>query len=377
MDESAGRVILGLDPGMASTGFGVVAVCGNRLRALDYGVVETPSGVALEKRLESVFSRVSDILEQHHPDATAVESLFFNTNVSTALAVGHARGVSLLACSQASCEVFEYTPQQVKMAVVGYGKATKQQVMEMVRVLLGLSELPRPDHAADALGVAICHANTMGIRERISAATAGKQETRTRALIERLQGEILAKGAERVVLGVSGVGFLLDVSAVTLRDTPGQGEQGTLFTHLHVRDDALQLFGFSTEEERELFRMFLGVSKIGPKLALAALSCRRPPELKKALARGDVDLFASVPGIGRKTAERLILELREKMGDAGVTGHKTTDDDGDEDGDAVIVARSALVELGYSVLEADKLLGPLDPTLPVEELVKRALGGPS
>jgi crossover junction endodeoxyribonuclease RuvC len=167
MNEAAGRVILGLDPGMAATGYGVISVCGNRFRALDYGVVATPAGMPMEKRLESIFANVLDILDRHHPDSTAVESLFFNTNVSTALAVGHARGVTLLACSKVDCAVFEYTPQQVKMAVVGYGKATKQQVMEMVRVLLGLEELPKPDHAADALGVAICHANTMGIRARL------------------------------------------------------------------------------------------------------------------------------------------------------------------------------------------------------------------
>ncbi len=107
------------------------------------------------------------MLAKHQPSATAVESLFFNANVRTALAVGQARGVTLLACSQAGCEVFEYTPQQIKQAVVGYGKATKEQVMEMVRVLLGLPEAPRSDHAADALGVAICHANTCGIREGV------------------------------------------------------------------------------------------------------------------------------------------------------------------------------------------------------------------
>jgi crossover junction endodeoxyribonuclease RuvC len=167
MNKAPGRVILGLDPGTASTGYGAICVSGNRLRALEYGVMETPARVPLEQRLEMLFAQVSEVLERHRPEATAVESLFFNTNVRTALAVGHARGVTLLACSQAKCSVFEYTPQQVKLAVVGYGKATKDQVMEMVRVLLGLTEVPRPDHAADALGVAICHANTCGIREKV------------------------------------------------------------------------------------------------------------------------------------------------------------------------------------------------------------------
>jgi len=193
-------------------------------------------------------------------------------------------------------------------------------------------------------------------------------------VIERVEGEVLAKTSEGVVIGVGGVGLLLDVSSVSLRDVPEVGAQVSLFTHLHVREDAMQLFGFSTEEERELFRMLLGVSKIGPRLALAALSCRRPPELKKALASGDVALFASVPGIGRKTAERIILELREKMGDAVVSRRSVSGDGLEETGDPLILARSALVELGYTLLEADKLLSSLDQSLPVEELVRRALG---
>lgn len=167
MREQADRVILGLDPGTASTGFGVISLVGNRLHALDFGVMQTPAGVPLERRLEQIYTETGALLARYQPSATAVESLFFNANVRTALAVGHARGVTLLACSQAGCEVFEYTPQQIKQAVVGYGKASKEQVMEMVRVLLALPAALRSDHAADALGVAICHANTCGIREGI------------------------------------------------------------------------------------------------------------------------------------------------------------------------------------------------------------------
>jgi len=167
MREQADRVILGLDPGTASTGFGVISLVGNRLHALDFGVMQTPPGVPLERRLEQIYTEMGALLARYQPSATAVESLFFNANVRTALAVGQARGVTLLACSQAGCEVFEYTPQQIKQAVVGYGKASKEQVMDMVRVLLALPAALRSDHAADALGVAICHANTCGIREGI------------------------------------------------------------------------------------------------------------------------------------------------------------------------------------------------------------------
>lgn len=195
-------------------------------------------------------------------------------------------------------------------------------------------------------------------------------------MIERLTGTVAARADEGVVLDVGGVGFLAEVSAMTMRDVPAIGALMTLLTHLHVREDVLQLYGFSTEEERELFRLFLGVSKIGPRLALAALSCRRAPELKRALAAGDVALFSSVPGIGRKTAERLILELREKVGEAGLAdGGGGYSAGGPADDGAVSLARAALVELGYSGPDAEKLLARLDPELPVEELVRQALAG--
>jgi crossover junction endodeoxyribonuclease RuvC len=176
MSDDAGRVILGLDPGTAATGFGVISALGGRLRAVEYGVIDTPAGLPDERRLEQIFVAIGEILARHKPSATAVESLFFNTNVRTALAVGQARGVTLLACSRAGCAVFEYTPQQIKRAVVGYGKASKEQVMEMVRVLLALREVPRPDHAADALGVAICHANSSVMQERIEQSERARSE---------------------------------------------------------------------------------------------------------------------------------------------------------------------------------------------------------
>lgn len=190
-----------------------------------------------------------------------------------------------------------------------------------------------------------------------------------------MEGIVRSKGPDGVVMDIGGVGFLLEVSSVTLRDIPAVGEEGRLFTHLNVREDALQLFGFSSEEERELFRLLLSVSKIGPRLALAALSCRRPSELKKALGSGDVAVFASVPGIGKKTAERIILELREKIGVVAPGGEGGPEEGTVSGTDPVMLARSALVELGYTASEADRLLSELEPGLPVEELVRRALGG--
>ncbi len=192
-------------------------------------------------------------------------------------------------------------------------------------------------------------------------------------MIDRLIGTVAGWVPDGVVIDVGGVGFRLEASGTTLRDMPAEGERVQVFTHLHVREDALQLYGFSTEEERELFLMFIGVSKIGPKLALAALSARRPADVRRALALGDVAVFQAVPGIGKKTAERLILELREKVGDAALVSHHGASP-GDLAGDSSIaLARAALVELGLTPSEAEARLREADPQEDVDVLVRRAL----
>jgi crossover junction endodeoxyribonuclease RuvC len=153
--------ILGIDPGTAIMGYGVVESRSIELGALEYGVLLTPAGDPLPRRLARLYQRLTEIVAMHQPAAVAVESLYFNKNARTALAVGHARGIALLVAAQADLPVFEYTPQQVKGAVVGYGKATKDQVQAMIRTMLALREDPKPDDAADALAVAICHAHSV------------------------------------------------------------------------------------------------------------------------------------------------------------------------------------------------------------------------
>jgi crossover junction endodeoxyribonuclease RuvC len=152
-------VVLGIDPGLANTGYGVVARRSGRLAALDGGVIETRPGVPPERRLAVLHQRVHDLLATHEPDAVALEALFFGQNVGTAFAVGQARGAVLVAAGERGIPCCDYTPQQVKGAVCGSGRAPKDQVQRMVQALLRLPEPPRPDHAADALAVAICHAN--------------------------------------------------------------------------------------------------------------------------------------------------------------------------------------------------------------------------
>jgi len=154
-------LVLGIDPGTATTGYGLVqSRPDGSLESISYGTIRTPAGVAAHQRLSMLFHQLNELLLLHRPDSCAVEKLFFQRNVSTAIAVGQARGVVMLAISEAGVDVFEYTPNEVKQAVTGYGNAAKKQMQEMVRVLLALPEIPKPDDAADALAIAITHLHT-------------------------------------------------------------------------------------------------------------------------------------------------------------------------------------------------------------------------
>jgi crossover junction endodeoxyribonuclease RuvC len=153
-------VILGIDPGTAITGYGVISEAGRGPRALAYGVIRTPANQELSRRLVTIYAALNELLDAHQPDAVAVEEVFFSKNARTALSVGHARGVVLLAAAHRGIPLFHYKPAQVKQAVTGYGGADKRQIQEMMRMLLALEEIPRPDDAADALAIALCHLNS-------------------------------------------------------------------------------------------------------------------------------------------------------------------------------------------------------------------------
>jgi crossover junction endodeoxyribonuclease RuvC len=161
-------VVLGIDPGTVSTGYGVVLAQGPRLAALDGGVIGTGPDEPLERRLARIHARVCDLIREHAPVAMAVEDLFFGQNARTAFSVGQARGAVMLSAGMAGVPCYSYTPQAVKQAVCGSGRAEKEQVQRMVGALLALPEPPEPDHAADALAVAICHANGAGVRAALA-----------------------------------------------------------------------------------------------------------------------------------------------------------------------------------------------------------------
>ena len=152
--------ILGIDPGIATIGFGVIDFSGREYKLVNCGVLTTPAHTMLSARLEQIYDDMCQLLELFKPDAVSIEELFFNTNITTGIAVAHGRGVLLLACRKAGVAIYEYTPLQVKQAVVGYGRAEKKQVMDMVRRICALPSPPKPDDAADAVALALCHARS-------------------------------------------------------------------------------------------------------------------------------------------------------------------------------------------------------------------------
>lgn len=161
---------MGVDPGAANLGFGIVRIEGNHMVALDGGVVETTPDQPIELRLERIHRTLSELITWHEPAALAIEEVYFGKNVRSAMVVGQASGVAMLAAAERGVSCFAYTPQAIKMAVCGSGAAGKRQVQKMVGTLLGLPEPPTPDHAADALAVAICHGGSQGHRQAVSAA---------------------------------------------------------------------------------------------------------------------------------------------------------------------------------------------------------------
>ena len=186
-------------------------------------------------------------------------------------------------------------------------------------------------------------------------------------MISRLRGKAVAWDADGLVLDVNGVGYRLFATPAAVRKADGADEV-VIETHLHVREDAMQLFGFADADERELFEQLLSVSGVGPKVALAIVSGYSPAELRRAIVREDDALFQTIPGIGKKTAQRVVLELKEKIAPLAAVEAPHLGA-----GDGHIVARDALVELGYSAAEAEQRLAAIDPDLPPAERVREAL----
>lgn len=187
-------------------------------------------------------------------------------------------------------------------------------------------------------------------------------------MIASLKGSISHRDADGVILDVGGVGYRLAMSARSLAALNGSADEVFVFTHLHVREDIMHLYGFADARERDFFAILKGVSGIGPKVAISVLSAYSPDDLRRAVANKDLALFTSIPGIGKKTAERLVLELKDRIGEIPAAADEPPGDRG-----GYYLAREALISLGYSFTEAEAALEGLDTDSDVEELVRQAL----
>ena len=214
-------IILGIDPGIATLGYGVIEKDerGN-FRAVDYGVVLTPKEEGLPVRLAMLEEGVQKVLDKYHPDEIAMEELFFSKNITTGIAVAHARGVAMLTCVKACGKLYEYTPMQIKQALTGYGKADKKQIQTVVASMLRLQSIPKPDDAADALGIALCHGFSSRFGELFAVGNMTRAKGQNTVPATAYQ-ELMAEGAKKSKRGKSGGGFSSATSVNALQNATG------------------------------------------------------------------------------------------------------------------------------------------------------------
>ena len=367
--------ILGIDPGLAIVGFGLIEAETGKTQMLQYGAVTTPAGLPLAARLVQLERDMEELIAQLRPEAIAVEELFFSNNITTGIAVAHARGIILCTAAKSGVPLFEYTPMQVKQAVVGYGLAEKRQVMDMVRRLLKLKAVPRPDDAADALALAICHARSA--TSLLARAQNPVKQTvyGGRSMFYYLEGKVAHVEPYLAVIDCGGVGYACRTTNHTIRQLK-KGEVKRLYTYLNVGDGIFELYGFATEQELNSFKLLIGVSGVGPKAALAILSVGTPEHLTMAVITGDEKALTAAPGVGKKLAQRILLELKDKIAketqEIGLPASAGGAALGS--GSKAAEAAAALAVLGYTQQDISAALKGVDvETLPLEEIVRQSL----
>lgn len=301
--------ILGIDPGYAIVGFGIVSYHGADFTPLEYGAITTEAGTRFAARLTAIYDDLDYLLKRFQPDCIAIERLYFTSNQKTVIDVAQARGVIVLCAEQHQIPMYEYTPLQVKQAVVGYGKAEKRQVMDMTRRILKLAQIPKPDDAADALGA--CHLSwTLRNRRTI---TKENDSGRRYDMIYNVHGKLIAKEPTMAVVECGGVGYACRTTLYTLGQLGSIGDTVFLYTAMSVREDAVELFGFSTQQELQCFQLLTSVSGVGPKAALSILSDLSPDQFLLTVASGDSKALTRAKGIGAKSAQRIVMELKDKI----------------------------------------------------------------
>ena len=335
----------------------------------------TPSGPppVLDEaaRLGILAAAVRAAIAVHVPTSVAVERVAFNRNQVSALTVARATGAVMVVAAEAGLAVDEYSPTQVKDAVTGMGNADKAQVHRALVRVHGLRDVPEQPDAADAVAVALTHLTGARARAAARAGSRAAAQVHTRAAarsgtrsISFLEGEVVEKGANRAVLNVAGVGYEVLVPSSVVGKLPAAGKRVRVHTRMVVRDDAMTLYGFTTTDERTLFDLLTGVSGVGPKVALSFLSALTPDALRRAVVAGDDAALTVVPGVGKKVAQRVVLDLRDKLGGEGIVLVEGP----------LAETREALIALGLTPAEAgDALSGVESEGRPVEDLLRAAL----
>ncbi len=304
--------VFGVDPGLTRCGLGVVeGVPGRPPTLVAVGVIRTAADDDIATRLLAIETEIERWLTEYQPETVAVERVFSQRNVRTVMGTAQAGAVAIVCAARRGLPVALHTPSEVKAAVTGNGRADKDQVTTMVTRLLRMPERPRPADAADALALAICHL------WRVPAVTARQpQHERRRSVIAHLNGTVAGVSPDGAVIDVGGVGLRVQCTPDTLASLK-LGEAARVSTSLVVREDSLTLFGFGSEDERNVFELLQTASGIGPRLALAMLAVHSPDALRRAVATEDLNALTMVPGIGRKGAQRIVLEMKDRLGAPG------------------------------------------------------------
>ncbi len=307
--------ILGLDPGLRRTGWGVVAAEGSRLRWIAHGVVAPPEAAPFSERLLHLLEAIGAVCAVHACDEAAIEEVFVNMNPASTLKLGHARAAVMLAPARHGLGVAEYSPNLIKKAVVGAGHADKAQIAFMVKRLLPSAGDVKAD-AADALAVAITHAQ---LRRRALLIPPPSGEDRI--MIGRLRGVLAEVEPDHCLIDCAGVGYVVACGARTLQRLPAPGDEATLHIESNWNaESGPRLYGFLTRDERRAFTTLTGIQGVGPKAALSVLDVLPPGELAAAVAREDRAAVARANGVGPKLALRIVTELKGKpLGEVSFT----------------------------------------------------------
>ena len=302
-------IVLGIDPGSRRCGYGVVARRGTRLELVESGVL-VPGERPMAERLARILDGLDEVIARAWPAEVSVEQVFAGVSPRSALVLGQARGVALAAAARAGLPVYEYAPSEVKLAFTGQ-RPRLEGPDAPHRAHAARRRPPALSDEADAIALAVCH-----LARRAARLAAGRRRRRPgrrpraappraprppgRSVIARLSGKVAEKGADHAVLDVGGVGYLVHLSAVSLAALPPEGSPATLRTFTNVRQDAIDLFGFATEEEEAVFRALIDVKGVGPRAAQNILSGIEAQDLAQAIAQGDVARLTRCPASARR-----------------------------------------------------------------------------